>query len=675
MFKKLKISQKLVVSMILIGILPLLLGIIFATVNVSEHLKDEVFTKLEAIQNLKTKALQELIHNWKAETEFLADSQLVTSSYELLKKYHDEVLAGAAEPFPTGTPEYRKLWEQISPKMLEAQRHFEFYDIMIVCAAHGHVLYTNGKEADLGANLQHGQYRDTAVADLWKNSINSNKVLLHDFEMYTPSNQFSGFMAAPIKDQSGSTQAVLVVQLAHSAINKVVQDRTGMGEKGESYVVGDFEGKKTYRNDRVVMDGKIGQEKSGGYVDSGLSGASGRLVTYSDSYKRWEGVVYSPVKIEGLNWAMISNVDYDEAMASVGKLRNVLLLMMTIFSIIVGFVGYYLARKISNPINSMVERAKDLATGEADLTRRIQINSTDELGALANHFNAFIQRIQELIKKVKESAESVSSSSLQISSSSEELAATVEEQSSQAQTVSTSVAELAATSADISKTMENSQNLVQESAKLTKEGGKVIENSIEAFKSIQSQTNKLSGIIENLGRSTKKIGNIIDVINDVADQTNLLALNAAIEAARAGDAGRGFAVVADEVRKLAERTAKATKEIEEIITQLRTDSGDAGSAMNDATREVEKGTKLGEASLKILDRIIASSDSIMESAASVATAINQENATVEEINNNMQAIASASEESSNAVQEVASTAEDLSKQSEALKHLAAQFTT
>jgi methyl-accepting chemotaxis protein len=237
------------------------------------------------------------------------------------------------------------------------------------------------------------------------------------------------------------------------------------------------------------------------------------------------------------------------------------------------------------------------------------------------------------------------------------------------------VEELAATSTDISKSIEATHTAAEESTQLTKEGGQVIQNSIDALNSIRNQTDNLAHIIDNLGNSTRKIGNIINVINDVADQTNLLALNAAIEAARAGDAGRGFAVVADEVRKLAERTAKATKEIEEIITQLQAESGNAETAMQDAAREVQNGTRLGRESLDILEKIVKSSENILEAATTVATAITQENATIEEVNNNIQGIAAASEESSNAVQEMASTAEDLSRQAETLKEMADQFKT
>jgi methyl-accepting chemotaxis protein len=460
-------------------------------------------------------------------------------------------------------------------------------------------------------------------------------------------------------------------------------ERTGLGDTGETYCVGSD---KRMRTDSYVdKSGKHSVKASfaGTVKENGADthavreaiagrGGKGKIANYMGQRVL---SVYSAVPIGDFIYIVIAEINEDDALAPARALRNVLLLVLLGLAVIVAVVGYFLARTLSNPIDTMVDRTKDLAEGEADLTRRIEIGTQDEMGELGGHFNRFIERVQGIIGKVKENAEGVSSGSLQISSSSEELSATVEEQSTQTQTVSTSVAELTATSNDISKSIEGTQTRAEESSKLTREGGKVIQDSIDAFKSIQTQTGNLGAIIDNLGDSTQKIGNIIDVINDVADQTNLLALNAAIEAARAGEAGRGFAVVADEVRKLAERTAKATREIEEIITQLQAEAGNAEAAMGDAAKEVEKGTKLGEESLKILDKIVASSDGILDAATSVATAVMQENATIEEVSNNIQGIAAASEESSNAVQEMASTAEDLARQAEALKEIAGQFIT
>ena len=387
-------------------------------------------------------------------------------------------------------------------------------------------------------------------------------------------------------------------------------------------------------------------------------------------------IVSAPLTIGESNtpWGLAVGIPMNKVLVKVAGLSRSLTLLALFSILLVSLVTWGIMKLLFKPVDQLLHLTRDLAEGEADLTRRIIVDNQDEFGALASAFNAFIVRIQELVRQVKENAIAVSSATLEISASTEELAATTEEQSTQSQSVASALHELTATSEDIARSVETTRSVVQGSAEQTRGGSRAIGNSIEALQTIEKQTDGLEKIIHNLGNSTAKIGDIIGVINDVADQTNLLALNAAIEAARAGDAGRGFAVVADEVRKLAERTAKATKEIEGIIIGLQRESDQAGRAMDDASAEVKRSVGLGEESLQILDKIIASGEEISSATEAIASAITQENATIEEVNNNVQGIAAGSAEAANAVQEIAATAENLAAEAEKLKNLVEKFT-
>lgn len=332
-------------------------------------------------------------------------------------------------------------------------------------------------------------------------------------------------------------------------------------------------------------------------------------------------------------------------------------------------------RWIARPIQAILRNVQDLAEGDADLTQRVSVATGDELSQLANWFNRFIERIQVLIMQVKENSDAVGIAVGEISSSTEELSRTMELQEQQSQSVAESVRQLSDTSNDIAESIETTQATAEQSSNLTQEGGKVIEQSIMALEAIERHAQNLAQTIEGLGKSTEKISQIVNVINDVADQTNLLALNAAIEAARAGDAGRGFAVVADEVRKLAERSAGATKEIGTIIKGLQGESRLARRAMEATQNEVRNGRNLGRQSLEILKKIVTSSENIVQAATAVAAAIVEENATIEEVNTNISAIASGSDESTRAVREVALTSERLAGQTEEMQRLIAAFRT
>jgi methyl-accepting chemotaxis protein len=179
--------------------------------------------------------------------------------------------------------------------------------------------------------------------------------------------------------------------------------------------------------------------------------------------------------------------------------------------------------------------------------------------------------------------------------------------------------------------------------------------------------------VQKLGQSSEQIGEIIQVIDDIADQTNLLALNAAIEAARAGEQGRGFAVVADEVRKLAERTTKATKEIAAMIKEIQRDTIGAVSSMEEGTSEVEKGKHLADKAGQSLEQIIEGAGKVADIVSQVAAASEQQSSASEQISKNIEAISSVTQQSAAGVQQIARAAEDLNRLTNNLESLVSKF--
>ncbi len=224
-----------------------------------------------------------------------------------------------------------------------------------------------------------------------------------------------------------------------------------------------------------------------------------------------------------------------------------------------------------------------------DLNVFLKVEKNDEIGRLFSGFNKAVNNIREMIINITQAVTATASAANEISSSTEEMASGIDEQSQQTTEVARSVEEMTKTIMETSRNSSAASDAAKNAGSIAKEGGQVVNETITGMISISDVVKKSAETIQALGKSSEQIGEIIQVINDIADQTNLLAFNAAIEAARAGEQGRGFAVVADEVRKLAESTTKATKEIANMIKQIQKETGGAVQAMNEGTKEVEKG--------------------------------------------------------------------------------------
>jgi methyl-accepting chemotaxis protein len=327
----------------------------------------------------------------------------------------------------------------------------------------------------------------------------------------------------------------------------------------------------------------------------------------------------------------------------------------------------YLTRKV----DEMLKEMNKFAGG--DLTVELDVEKEDQIGKLYEGFNKSVRNIGELIGKVTEAVQATASAANQISSSSEEMAAGAQEQSSQATEVAGAVEEMTKTIIETTKHTSMAAEASKNSGKVAKEGGKVVNETIQGMVRISEVVRRSAETVQELGKSSNQIGEIVQVIDDIADQTNLLALNAAIEAARAGEQGRGFAVVADEVRKLAERTTKATKEIAAMIKQIQKDTVGAVDSMQQGTEEVEKGKELAEKAGKSLKEIITGAENVVDIISQVAAASEEQSSTSEQISRSIESISSVTQESASGVQQIAHATEDLNRLMLTLQELVGQF--
>ncbi len=335
-------------------------------------------------------------------------------------------------------------------------------------------------------------------------------------------------------------------------------------------------------------------------------------------------------------------------------------------ALILCFIGIIIAAifMVTRKLDMLVGAFRDVTSGDGDLTNTIKINSKDELGAMAQYFNNFVAQVADIIRQVKKAAEETSNANTTMAATMEELSATFQNQTIQVSTVASAMEEMSSSALEISATLDSNRDLTLDAAKQSGEGAKQLSLALESMSVIRAKTDKLASTINSLSDSSVHIGEILNVINDIAEQTNLLALNAAIEAARAGDAGRGFAVVADEVRKLAERTQRATSEIETIIGSLQKESSNASSEMKEAGTSVAQGVDSLNITQKSITAMLKTFDDVQRNAEQMGVAVDQQSAAIAGVNDNTQTMASGIEECSKVVEEVALSTHDLQIQSE-----------
>ena len=364
-----------------------------------------------------------------------------------------------------------------------------------------------------------------------------------------------------------------------------------------------------------------------------------------------------------------------EIRAQAIKYAQIIGIVILVYSvlIVVPVTLYIIQRCIVGPIKNTASMMQDIAEGEGDLTKRIEVKTKDEVGDLANGFNAFTEKVQNLVREVIGAAHEVAGAATQIAASSEEMAGGMSTQRDQTLQISAAVEQMSASVAEVAQQTNDAASNATESGRVASEGGDIVHETINTMNSIKDTVTSSLELVSELGRRSDEIGEIIAVINDIADQTNLLALNAAIEAARAGEHGRGFAVVADEVRKLADRTTDATEQVTETIRAIQEETKQAVVKMNQGSEQVERGVERARLAGNSLEEIVGRANDVAAMINSIAAAAEEQSVAGGEISQGVERVSSVTDRSATGAHEAADAANQLSRKAEDLRALVGQF--
>lgn len=632
-----RFTQKIKLISLCTALFPLIIATLTVTLLARAELFEQAEAKLVAVREIKKRQVEAMFQDFArglASVQAVAEHHLSSSPEEL-------------------DPVFRKMATELG-----------FYDIFLIDPK-GTVVYSVAREPDYQSNLLDGPYRDSGLAVLFRRvKASSEPLLMQDFAPYAPSKgQAAAFMAMVFSHQSENW--VVAAQLSIDRINSVMQVREGMGQSGETYLVGpDLRMRSDSYLDpvnRTVLASFAGNVARNGVdtaaTQSALKGQNGLL--YIDDYNLNPVVsAYSPVSVFGVQWALLAEIDVAEVAAPATKMLwvgfGIVLGAVLLAFLAASVVSRFVLSPLGGEPDDMVLMTSVIAKG--DLTMSLSGASQSSLmGWLAR----MQQQLRALIAQLVGVGQALEMAAAQNSAAMTQADGSIQLQARETEMLATAIEEMSYAAAEIGS------NTVQAADEVNacQHSGKVLTDTIHHMaasldKTLAAFTTIRTGVAQ-LNNDSQQIAAVVGVITAIAEQTNLLALNAAIEAARAGEQGRGFAVVADEVRQLAAKVQLATKDISGVIGGILQLSQGLNASSNECVMIADT-TKTEASQMQLqVDAIESRLLQLKNLMAQTAIAAEEQSSVSATLARGISSLSAAAEENSTAISEVAHSTRSL----------------
>ncbi len=618
-FENMRLSRKIFGSTLIIAILPFLSLAYYSWQENEAALTQAAFDKLVSIREAKRSEIDSFFSAYFADVNILANT---------LSLFYRQLESQGKKPLEhlSTHPDYIDFFA-------ENIKAYGYYDLFLI-SLDGEIVYSVSKEDDYQTNILTGKYANTHLGTTVKKAL-AGQTAMSDYALYPPSNNDpAAFFATPV-NAHGKAQFILAMQIADELLNELLAQRAGLGERGEVYLVGqdhlmrsnsflDPEHHSVHASFEHPEKGKVDTLSA----KAALNGESGVMVT-QDYLGNMVLSAYAPLKIGANQWAILADVDKQEALASVDEL--VLWVswigILGLFVIVVG--ALLLSQHIKKPLEQMVVILKNLAKGDLRL-HTTEINNS-ETGQMLNAASTMSQHMSQVISDVQEKASGLAEAAEQLSTTSQSMSQNANEQAASVEETSASLEQMNSSIIQNNENAKLTDTKAQTTAKQAGQGGEAVDKTVKAMLEITTK---------------------ISIIEEIAYKTNMLALNAAIEAARAGTHGRGFAVVAAEVQKLAENSQNAAKDIRQLASESVGIAKTAGGLL-----------------IEIVPNVQGTADLVQE----ISAASNEQSIGVGQINNAIGQLDQTTQQMASSAEELSATAEEVTAQASNLQQLVSYF--